>query len=68
MVTGNFTLKVCPFLSRLSRVSVSYRLWSFDKDFGLAQLELVLVHVDRVEEVQYSLSLLTPPIRPAFLC
>lgn len=32
-------------------VRVLYRLWSFDEDFGLAKLELVLVHVDRVEEV-----------------
>lgn len=44
---------------------VSYRLWSFDKDFGFAQLELVLVHVDRAEEVQDSLALLPPPGRPS---
>lgn len=31
---------------RDSFLSVSYRLWSFDEDFGLAQLELVLIHVD----------------------
>lgn len=49
-------------------VSVSYRLWSFDEDFGLAQLELVLVHVDGVEEVQDSLTLITPPTRPGLLC
>lgn len=48
-------------------VTVSYRLWSFDEDFALAQLELVLVHVDRVEEVQDSLALLTPPAGPGVL-
>lgn len=49
-------------------MSVSYRLWSFDEDLGLAQLELVLVHVDRVEKVQDSLTLLTPPTRPGLFC
>lgn len=53
-------------LGRLG-LSFFYRLWSFDKDFGLAQLELVLVHVDRVEEVQDSLALLPPPGRPRLL-
>lgn len=49
-------------------VSVAYRLWSFDEDFGFAQLELVLVHMDGVEEVQDPLTLFTPPIRPCLLC
>lgn len=48
-------------------MSDSYRLWSFDEDFGLAQLELVLVHVDRVKKMEHSLALLTPPVRPGFL-
>jgi len=46
---------------------VSYRLRSFDEDFGLAQLELVLVHVDGVEEVQDSLALLLGPAWPGLL-
>lgn len=44
---------------------VPYRLWSFDEDFGLAQLVLVLVHIDRVEEVQDPLALLPSPVRPS---
>lgn len=48
-------------------MSVSYRLWSFDEDFGLSQLELVLVHVDGAEEVEDSLTLLAPPARPRLL-
>lgn len=42
----------------------SYRFWSFNKDLGPAQLELILVHVDRVEEVKDTLTLLTSPRRP----
>lgn len=59
--------KPCPELSFLC-VSVSYRLWSFDEHFCPAQLELVLVHVDRIEKVQDSLTLLTPPTRPGLFC
>lgn len=59
--------KPLPELSFLC-VNISYRLWRFDEDFGLAQLELVLVHVDRVQEVQDSLSLFAPPLRPGVLC
>lgn len=69
MVVGDITFDRNLYFEIQQRcASVSYRLWRFDEHFGLAQLELVLVHVHRVEEVEDSLPLLSPPTRPGFLC
>ena len=46
---------------------VSYRLRGLDEHLALAQLELVLVHVDRAEEVQDPLPLVSAPAGPRLL-
>ena len=45
----------------------SYRLGGFDEDFGASKLVLVLVHVDRFEEVEDPLLLVSSPCWPGLL-
>lgn len=43
---------------------ICYRFWVLDKDFGAAHLILVIIHVDRAQQVQHPLLLGPPPARP----
>lgn len=47
-----------------SQTTHTYRLWSFDEDLAPSQLELVLVHVDRAEQVQNPLTFVARPPGP----
>lgn len=43
----------------------THRLWGFDEHFTLPQLELVIVHVDRLQQMQNPLLLISSPHRPS---
>ena len=47
---------------------MKYRFGVLDEDLGASHLVLVLVHVDRLEEVEHSLLLRPPPARPRLYC
>lgn len=43
----------------------TYRLWGFDEYFALPELELVTVHVDRLQQMENALFLISSPHRPS---
>lgn len=45
-----------------------YRFRVLHKDFGASHLVLVVIHVDRAEEVKDSLLLRSPPVWPRLSC
>jgi hypothetical protein len=55
---------MCQYRGFLGNERKTYWFWGLDEDLSLSQLVLVLVHVDRVEEVQNPLPLLPCPPRP----
>lgn len=46
------------------RWGLTYRLGGFDENLGSSQLELVLVHIDRAQQVKDPLFFISPPRWP----
>lgn len=45
----------------------THRFRGLDEDLALSQLVLVIVHIDRVQQMQHPLPLLPTPLRPGLL-
>lgn len=56
------------FPSEINISRASHRFWVLDENFGASHLVLVVIHIDRSEEVKDPLLLRTPPAWPCLSC